>query len=133
MSKLLVNLALLPAKAFITGYTWSTLPLYAIVQKPWNRLKLSKSFGISLTLDDQNRLVYSRPYNGQSTSKQVYECNSFAEAVANLDRTREVIGIRDVISEQLALDEQGKIIRVDGRDLKKVRYCSTGKVKSILK
>lgn len=123
MSKFLVNLTLLQAKALVNAYTWTTLPLYAAVQKPWRQVKIAKStFNMRVMLDSQNRLVYSRP-SRLPDDKAVYKCRTFAEVLPTLDRTREVVGIRDVLSETAALDEKGRPILVDGRELKKLQLA----------
>lgn len=51
-----------------------------------------------------------------------------------LDRNREVVGIRDVINEHPALDEDGNPIKIDGKELQKVelskdfRWLTVGQV-----
>lgn len=151
MSKFLVNLALLNTKVLVNAYTGLTLPLYTIVQRPWRQLKIAKStFNMRVFLDKQGRLVYSRPTQA-SSHLPAYACQTFAEVIPTLDRTREVVGmyicklpfadtsangltcrtwltlmytgIRDILSETAALDAKGQPIRVEGRELKKLQLA----------
>ena len=132
MSKLLVNFALLNTKAIVNAYTWSTLPFYAIAQRPWTRLRLAKSLGVIKTKDKQGRTVYSRP-SPPTLNHPFYNYKTFPEIFPLIDRNREAIGIRDVISEKLALDENGNPVKIDGKELKKVqlsnfRWLTAGQV-----
>ena len=124
-SKFLTSLSLLPVKALVTTYTWSTLPFYAAVQKPWRRLKLSRSGSDLVTTIDEKtgRKIYSRkplehfehPYLSRY---------SFNEIVPLLDRSWPVLGERAVISEEVQTDPiTGKVIKIDGKELKKVRLA----------
>ena len=133
MSKLLAQLALLPAKALVNAYTWTTLPLYTIAQRPWQRVQASKAFAVKVYKDKHGRTVYYRQAP-PSIDHPFFKYSTFPEIVPTLDRNRRVIGIRDVISEQLALDENGNPVKIDGKELKKVklsnqyRYYTVGEV-----
>ena len=122
MSKLLINFALINTKALVNAYTWTTLPFYALAQRPWRRLRLSKSFGIIATKDDQTgRIIYARPRQNHFSHYPHYKYSTFPEAFDQLNPDRKVIGFRDVISESLATDESGNPIRIEGKDLMKVK------------
>src|SRR5690625_3473804 len=122
MSRLLVNLALLPTKALVNAYTWTTLPLYAAAQRPWRRLKQSKSFGVRAEKDSQGRLIYSRKSPVQSNHPYL-QCTTFNEIVTMLDRNKEIFGVRDVLDEVPQLDADGRPIMVDGRELKRIKLA----------
>ncbi len=122
MSRQLVNFSLLPVKALITTFTWSTLPFYAAVQKPWRRLKLSKNFGVVATKDIQGRLIYSRPCP-VDVQHPYLNCYSFNEMFPLLDRSQKIVGVREVLSEVPQLDSSGNPIKVDGRELTKVKLA----------
>ncbi|KAH9407905.1 Long-chain-fatty-acid--CoA ligase 4 [Tyrophagus putrescentiae] len=122
-SKLLAKLALLPAKALVTGYTWATLPLYTALQRPWRKLKLSKSFNIRATTDAQGRVVYSRTPPVRLDHPQL-ACTHYNELLEGLDRSHRIFGVREVLSEVLQVDEAtGRPIKVDGRELKKIKLA----------
>lgn len=122
-SKLLAKLALLPTKALVTGFTWATLPLYTALQRPWRKLKLSKSFNIRATTDAQGRVVYSRTPPVRLDHPQL-ACTHYNELLESLDRSHRIFGVREVLSEVLQVDEAtGEAIKVDGRELKKIRLA----------
>lgn len=122
MSKLLVNLALLQAKALVNAYTFATLPIYALVQRPWRRLKLSQATGIQITVDLLGRKVYSRP-SPLNIQHPYLNCYSFNEMIPYLDRNKEIIGLRDVLSEVPQLDADGQPIKIDGKELIKMKLA----------
>ena len=133
MSKILINLALIQTKFLVNTYTWATIPFYTIVQRPWNRLRLSKKFGVETYKDKNGRTVYWRPTPPEIDHKYL-KYSTFMEVIPTLDRNRPVMGIRDVISEHPALDENGNPIKVDGKELKRVelskqfRWLTVGQV-----
>ena len=124
---------MLPTKALVNTYTWTTLPAYALAQRPWLRLRRSKSFGVKTHIDRHGRTVYSRP-SPPNLKHPYYKYSTFPEILPLLDRNREAVGIRDVLDEQLALDANGKPIKIDGKELKKVhlsnqfRWLTVGQV-----
>lgn len=135
MSKLLLNLVLGSTKALVNSYTWSTLPFYAVAQRPWARLSKSKSFGLRSTVDRYQRTVYSRPCAVKGFSHPALQCKTFNEIVPTLDVNRNVIAIREVLSERAQVDEAtGEQIKLDGRDLKQIvladqlRWYTVGQV-----
>lgn len=123
-SKFLVNLSLLPVKALINVYTWSTLPVYAALQRPWQRLKLSKSGGLVSTYNEKmGKTIYSRkcPVHFDHPYLSRY---AFNEIVPLLDRSWPILGERPVISEEVQTDPAtGKVIKIDGKELKKFRLA----------
>lgn len=127
MSKsLLAELFLLQTKALVNAYTWSTLPFYTIVQKPWQKVKLSKSFDVQRTLDSQGRLVYSRPCRLPNPEKQIpyLGMHSFNQMVPLLDRNQKKVGVRKVLQEETQIDpKSGQPVKVDGRTLKKLHLA----------
>lgn len=124
MNKLQVKVALLNFKAFVNAYTWATLPFYAMAQRPWLKLRQAKNLGVIKTVDKQGRLVYSRPSKHLSHSFNNY--HTIPEILPLIDRNREAVGIRDVISENVLHDNSGNSIQVDGKELKKASLtCET--------
>ena len=125
MSKLLVNLALLNTKALVNAYTWSTLPFYAAIQRPWRKLKLSKTFGVTTEVQKNgSRIIYSRPKEADIGRHPYYRHSTFPEAFASLaGSTKPAIGVREVIQETAAVDEAGKPVLVEGRPLMKVQLA----------
>ena len=124
MSKLLVNLALLQTKAIVNAYTWSTLPFYTLVQRPWRRLKLSKNFNVKIEKDSLGRTVYSRTASANFDHPHM-KYDSYNELVDTLDRSRKVLGVRDVLSEVTQLDADGHPIKIDGKELKKIKLADS--------
>ncbi len=133
--QLLFQLLALPAKAAVNAYTWSTLPFYTLYQKPFSKLRLAKNFGVISTVDPKTgRRVYSRP-TPPDIDHPYLKYQVFNDIIPTLDRNREVLGIRDVISEVPAVDEQtGEPVIIDGKPLVKVqladdfRYLKVGEV-----
>ena len=122
MSNILVNLFMLNVKAVVNTYTWSTLPFYAAIQRPWRRLKLSSSFGVKMQKDKYGRTVYSRPCPVKIENPLVghYTLN---EVVHKLDRNRKAVGVRKVLSEKLHLDKDGQPIKIDGKEWKTMKLA----------
>ena len=122
--QLLFQLLALPAKAAIHAYGCITLPFYALAQKPWTKLRLSKSFGVVSTVDPKTgRRIYSRP-TPPGIDHPYLKYKVFNDIVPTLNRNREVIGIRDVISEVPAVDEKtGKPVIIDRKPLVKVQLA----------
>lgn len=110
MSKLLINFALLNAKAIVNTYTVVTLPFYTLYQRPWRTLRLAKNFGVQTRIDNNGRTVYSRPAPA-GLEHPYYQLETMVDVFPILDRSRKVIGLRDVIQETLELDENGKKFR----------------------
>ena len=119
MSRLLVGMFMGATRAVVQTYTVATLPFYAAVQKPWRKLKLSKDFGVKRTLDKHGRLIYTRP-SPNELDHPYLKLNSFNEIIPLLDRNRRAVGVRKVLSEDLQRDEDGKLIKIDGKELKKL-------------
>lgn len=121
---------MLQTKTMVNAYTWTTLPLYTIIQRPWQRLNRSKSFNVKSYVDKQGRTIYYRPTPADITHKYL-KYTTFAEIVNTLDRNREVVGQRDVIKEHVALDENGKPVKIDGKVLKKVELSKEFRWKTV--
>ncbi len=122
MSKFLVNLFMLNTKAVVNAWTFTTLPFYTIYQQPWKKLRLSKSFGVQAIKDRQGRTVYSRP-----CPVKVYHplmtYQTLNEVIPHLDPKRRAVGYREVLSEEPQLDERGQPIKIDGKELKKIKLA----------
>ena len=110
-------------KALVNAYTWTTLPLYAIAQQPWRRLRQSKSFGVQAIKQPDGRIVYSRPCQ-MHQEHPYFGLHSFNQIVPLLDRKRKIVGIRNVISEQVQLNEKGEPIKIDGKQLKRIKLAN---------
>ena len=122
MSKFLVNLFMLNTKAVVNAYTWTTLPFYTIAQQPWKTLKLSKSFGVRALRDKHGRVVYSRPCPIK-VEHPLMTYKTLNEVIPHLDPKRRAVGYREVLSEELQLDENGQVIKIDGKELKKIKLA----------
>lgn len=123
--QLLYQLMALPAKAIVNTYTWTTLPFYAVAQRPWAKLRLTaKRIGVISTIDTKTgRRVYSRP-TFPGIDHPHLKFHTINDIFPILDRSREVLGVRDVISEHVALDEKtGKEVIIDGKPLKKLQLA----------
>lgn len=110
-------------KAFVNLYTWTTLPFYSIYQQPWRRLALNKDFNVIKKVDSLGRLIYSRPLQpnpGNVSHDKYYQYKTFPELFDVLDRSKPVVGIRDVLEEKVAKDSAGKPILLENRVLKKL-------------
>lgn len=133
MSKLLINSVLLPTKALVNAYTWSTLPFYTALQRPWRTLRLSKNQGIKIETKN-GRTIYSR--ESPAKSNPFYKYETFPQLFPLLKENQKILGIRDVLSEQVALDNNQKPMLIDGKVLKKVelakeyRWLTIGEVMS---
>ena len=87
MSQMLQKLAMAQTKALVNLYTWTTLPLYTIVQRPWRRLRLSKGFGVKTTVDTNGRTIYYRPSPAPVTATQPFiDCHTFPEMFQKLGK-----------------------------------------------
>ena len=108
MSKfILMNVTLFHAKLFVNTYTALTLPFYALYQKPWRKIKLSKLVRTTMTIDNNGHPVWIR--KGPPMQSPYMKYNTFVEAFSKMDRLRRSIGVRDVIEEQVNYDEEGKL------------------------
>lgn len=116
------QLALLPLIAIIQAYTWTTVPFYALTQRPWLRVRRSKYYGVQATTDREGRTIYSRPCPAKFEHPHL-KCNSFAEVIPLLDRNRKAVGVRAVLKEVPALDEDGKQIKILGKELKQMQLA----------
>ena len=105
--KFLQDVSLLPAKLFINMYTALSLPFYALYQAPWRRLKASRAIRTRSYIDPANgHRVWMRDGPPMRSFHMKYA--TYVEALQHLDRSRQSIGVRDVINEVAALDEHGK-------------------------
>lgn len=120
MSSMLVNLALLPTKAVVNTYTALTLPFYTIYQRPWRKLRLSKSFGVKTYQDQHGRTVYHRPAP-PNLCHPFYNYSTYNEVLRTLDPGRVALGVREVLSEKLQVDEHGKTVVIEGKELTQVK------------
>lgn len=122
MSKLLVNLFMLNTKAVVNAYTWTTLPFYTIAQQPWKKLRLSKSFNVKAIKDKYGRTIYSRKC-AIEVNHPLMTYQTLNEVIPHLDPKRRAVGYREVLSEELQLDEHGQPIKIDGKELKKIKLA----------
>ena len=124
MSKLLVNLFMLQAKAVVNAYTWTTLPFYTIVQRPWQRLARSKSFGVKTHIDRHGRTIYSRPCPIE-VNHPLLQHYTLNEIVHKLDPARKAVGLREVLSERTQIDPTtGEPIKIDGKEWKQMKLAN---------
>lgn len=107
MSKLLINFAVLNAKIIVNTYTVATLPFYYLYQRPWQTLRRAKSFGVKTTIDSKGRTIYTRP-KPDNLKHPYHKYETLGDIIPVLDRSRKVLGVRDVIQEKLELDANGK-------------------------
>lgn len=106
MSKLLIDFVLLNTKVMVNTYTAATLPFYYLYQRPWQKLRAAKDFGVKRTVDRWGRVIYTRD-PPQKLEHPYYKVNTFPEIFPTLDRSRLAIGVRDVIKETMELDKDG--------------------------
>lgn len=121
MSKLIGKLAFLELKGLVNVYTWSTLPFYALAQRPWTKLRLAKNLGVQSRRDKLGRTIYTRPSHHLKHHFNQYK--TFPEIFPLLDRSREVVGIRDILSEHKHLEEDGNPVKIDGKELTKLKLA----------
>nr|XP_046917028.1 LOW QUALITY PROTEIN: long chain acyl-CoA synthetase 9, chloroplastic-like [Dermatophagoides farinae] len=137
----------------VQTYTWITLPIYFILQKPWLKRKLNarnrvkiykpspsltvpsiKSESINSYHHHHHNNNYDQLSNGLSLSP-IYirdDCGEYNHPIFKFETLTEIVnnipnlygpdvpclGYRQVLSEEVALDSQGQIRRMDGRQLK---------------
>ena len=109
MSPIGVKLALLPTKAVDNTYTALTLPFYTAYQRPWRKLRLTKSFGVKSYQDSHGRTVYHRP-SPVPCPQPFDRLTTYNQVLRTLDRNRVALGVRDVIRERPQLDENGLFV-----------------------
>ncbi|XP_054162447.1 long-chain-fatty-acid--CoA ligase 4-like [Oppia nitens] len=121
MSKLLVNLFMLKTRLIVNTYTVTTLPLYYAIQKPWRTLKEANQVKTKKFVTKNGELVWER--NHPSPEHEFLKYSSYAEVLKHMpdqySDDRIVLGKRDVIKETVEMDENGNIVKVDGKVLRK--------------
>lgn len=122
MSKFVAQAILLPTRLLVNTYTLLTLPAYSLLQRPWEKIRLSKSFNILKTVHKSTgRIVYSRPITKQ-TDHRFAKTKTINEALRSLDRDRLAVGFRDVLQETLQIDPNtGEPVVIDGKELTKIK------------
>lgn len=106
MSKILMNVTLFHTKIIVNSYTALTLPFYAAYQKPWRQLKLSNLMRAQKMLDKSGETIWVR--KGPTFKNPNLACSTYLEAFSNIDRSRQSVGIRNVLEEKVDYDENGK-------------------------
>ena len=107
MSKILMNVTLFHTKLIVNSYTALTLPFYALYQKPWQKVKLSKLMRVKKLIDKNDKfpiwvkkeVAIKSPYMKHET---------YVKAMNYMNRDVQSVGIRDVIEEKVHHDEEGE-------------------------
>ncbi|KAH7638395.1 long chain fatty acid coa ligase-like protein [Dermatophagoides farinae] len=106
-------------------YTWTTWPLYFIVQQPWKAKRLNDRIRIKIfkgSNDSKMSPIYERndpeildyPFFSYKSVTQIFQ-----SLTDHLDRDRNCLGYRQVLSEESILNDKGQERRMDGRKLKR--------------
>ncbi|OTF71721.1 hypothetical protein BLA29_011134, partial [Euroglyphus maynei] len=120
MSNLMVKIALLNTKLAVNAYTAITLPFYTIYQRPWQKVRAMKSFNVRMDKDKHGRIIYSRQAAIRPDHKYLHY-DTYNKALASLNRNDLKVGQRELLSEELQYDQNGKPIMVEGRPLSKIK------------
>lgn len=127
-------------RVIVNIYTWLTLPIYFLLQRPWIRIEKARNVGARLVNQKKERHPIDDdaiPLSLQNTEFLEYErfvpipphplmkCNTIIEAI--YERTEiypndePVLGFREIIEEQIQLNSNGQPIRIDGKVLRKYK------------
>ena len=123
LKKFFVNSFMVVFRTVVQCYTYVTLPVYYLIQKPDKTLDKCQ-FYRSIQLDPTD--PYSPWVRSRETKFHVLTTSRSAAEALKLVRTlypldRRAIGYRKVIEEEVVSDKFGKEVRVDGKVLRKVR------------
>ena len=107
MSKILMNVTLFHTKLIVNTYTALTLPFYAIYQRPWQKIKLSKLMRVQKLIDkNDNFPIWVKKHVDIKSPYMKHE--TYVKSMNYMNRDIKSIGIRDVIEEKVHHDEEGK-------------------------
>ncbi|XP_054158441.1 long-chain-fatty-acid--CoA ligase 4-like [Oppia nitens] len=120
---ILIHVFMFFTRLTVTCYTYLTLPVYYIVQKPAKQRTIAANCGghRSDPTDPDSQWVRNvdLPYH------PLMDCCTIADA---FDKVRELypldkqaIGYRDVLAEEIQMDSEGRPIKIDGKVLRKYR------------
>lgn len=105
-----MNVTLFHTKVLVNMYTVVTLPVYALYQRPWARLRAAKQSHVQpLPTGNADELGWIRKGPPPDFKKSpTLTCGSYLEALSMLDRSKPSIGFRDVIEERIDYDMNGE-------------------------
>ncbi len=123
LREITISLFMFFFSVFVQIYTFITLPIYYLIQKPHRKLKLA-SIQRSLQIDPKDPYspwvrVGEAPYHILMTCETISEGFQMARSLYPSDRP--AIGYRKIIQEEVVADDNGKEVRVDGKVLRKFR------------
>ena len=124
MSNLMTKFIVINTKLLVNTYTAITLPLYTIYQRPWQKLRKSKMFQVQMYKDKNGRNIYYRNGPNELECSFINHHRTVTDLLKTLDRNRIAVGARNVISEKLHCDQNGKPIIVDGKELTKIELSN---------
>jgi hypothetical protein len=100
---------MLKTRLIVNTYTYTTLPIYYVIQKPWRTLLLAQQIRSKKFKSINGELVWTR--NDTPTYHPFLECETYAEVLKDLkdkyDPNRLTLGQRDIIDQKLQTDETG--------------------------
>ncbi|KAI2808186.1 Long-chain-fatty-acid--CoA ligase 4 [Blomia tropicalis] len=111
-------------------YTLVTLPVYFLIQKPWIRRRKSERNRVKIQnppLIEEDKSM-SAIFVRDVVIKQLHEIIHLDTVTEMLDKLpqfvggkKNALGYRQILSEEISLDQQGNARRIDGRQLKRYR------------
>jgi long-chain acyl-CoA synthetase len=110
-------------RVIVMSYTFVTLPLYYILQKPWKKLEISRNCGAHQSDPNSTSSEWIRqveiPYH------PLMDCNTASEAFNKVMELypldKPTLGYREVLAEEVQHDKDGNPIKVDGKVLRKYK------------
>ncbi|CAG2116733.1 unnamed protein product [Medioppia subpectinata] len=110
-------------RIIVTAYTYATLPVYYVCQKPWQRLAVANRCGGHQTDPTDPYSEWEREI--EIPQHPLMSCQTVCEAI---DKVRELypldkpsVGYREVLAEEVQCDRDGRPIKMDGKVLRKYR------------
>jgi long-chain acyl-CoA synthetase len=123
LNDVLVFVFMFFARIIVTTYTYATLPVYYLWQKPWKRLSVAANCGGKPTDPSDPHSEWTREV--AIPQHPLMSCQTVSEAI---DKVMELypsdkpsIGYREVLAEEVQVDGEGRPIKIDGKVLRKYR------------
>ncbi len=109
MSKFFAKLFMLKTRLIVNTYTFTTLPIYYAIQRPWKTLHIARQLKSKNFKSIDGEIVWTR--NDTPTNHPFLECETYPEVFRNLkdnyEPNRLMLGQRDIIEQRLQTDESG--------------------------
>jgi len=110
-------------RVIVTSYTYITLPLYYIIQKPWKKLEISQKCGAYQV--DPNSPASEWVREVEIPYHPLMDCTTLAQAFEKVHDLypldKPTLGYREVLAEEVQHDRDGNPIKMDGKVLRKYR------------